>query len=224
MIIAEIGQNFLGLMDLATDLIRLAKDNGADLVKLQLYDHKKLYGDKDIPNVELSFEQAKGLFEYGREIGIEVFFSVFDVERVRWCEEIGVGRYKLACGFVNTRTGKNYDVGKAIMQTGKELVMSFSRVPDINLPTYLPLKRLYCVPKYPAYISDVNFEAIDLLDGFSDHTIGLDCAKIALARGAQIIEKHFCIAHDMGVDAKWSMDASELRELKRWEMVCKQVL
>ena len=61
--------------------------------------------------------------------------------------------------------------------------------------------------------------------GFSDHTIGLDAAKIALARGAQIIEKHFLLEHEPDFpDEAWSMDVEGLRDLVRWEKVCKEVL
>ena len=97
-----------------------------------------------------------------------------------------------------------------------------------------PVDYLYCIAEYPAdicglEISDVYFEEgrdgeYKEFSGFSDHTIGLDCAKIALARGAEIIEKHFCIDHQTGIDAEWSMDLSELRELKRWHDLCREVL
>jgi len=63
-----------------------------------------------------------------------------------------------------------------------------------------------------------------ILQGFSDHTIGLDAAKIALARGAHIIERHFAIDHQTGVDAEWSMTPSELKELKRFETIVKGAL
>ena len=87
-IIAEVGQNHCGDIELAKDLIELAKLGGADLVKFQLYDHKVLYKDHpEIPQVDLTFNQAQLFFDYGKEVGIEVFFSVFDVERVEWCEK-----------------------------------------------------------------------------------------------------------------------------------------
>ena len=212
MIIAEIGQNFLGLMDLATDLIRLAKDNGADLAKFQLYDHKKLYGDKDIPNVELSFEQAKGLFEYGKQVGIEVFFSVFDVERVKWCEEIGVKRYKIA-SLLDDDTVIN-----AVKATGRDIIESTAS--GRRFP--YPHKALYCPSGYPQ--TNIDLRNLRWADGFSDHTLNLTASKVAISRGAQIIEKHFAIDHETGIDAKWSMTPDELRELKRWADVCKQVL
>ena len=216
-------------MDLAKRLIREAKLGQGDLAKFQLYDHTKLYGNNpNIPNVELTFEQAKMLFEYGKECGIEVFFSVFDTERVRWCEEIGVNRYKLA----STRLTK--ELFYAVVDTNKPIIQSlpFGRCePDVLSWLHRPYKcvYLYCIPCYPTPLSDLHFEGIrwgknDMYQGYSDHTIGLWAAKVALARGAEIIEKHFSLSYNIGIDGKWSMTPEDLKELKRWESVCRQCL
>ena len=241
MIIAEIGQNHCGDMALAKKLIELAKEYRADLVKFQLYDHNQLYKEHpEIPDVALSFDQAKMLFDYGTEIGIEVFFSVFDVERVKWCEEIGVKRYKIACGMSDIPTME------AIAKTGKPVIMSMNDDTDGGYhcgSTKAQVDYLYCVSKYPTQLSDLHFESGlfedtgDTLgssdgrgeyhreyDGLSDHSIGLDACKIALARGASIIEKHFAIDHKTGIDAKWSMTPDELKELVRFKNVVSEVL
>jgi len=231
MIICEIGQNHMGDMELAKQLIYSAKLNGGDLCKFQLYDHNMLYGDKSqIPNVELSKEQAFEVFNYGKEIGIEVFFSVFDIERVKWCEEMGVKRYKVA-----TSQNQNRKLLEAISDTLKEYLISNDSLNLVlpKLPEYGgQAKRLYCIASYPTTFKQLNFRNVAFdkkqsycyFDGFSDHTIGLDAAKIALARGATIIEKHFCIDNQMGVDAEWSMTPEELRELKKWEGICHGLL
>lgn len=221
MIVAEIGQNWCGDEMLALELIGLAKANGADLVKFQLYDSKKLYGEYQ--NTELSFEQTKWLFNYGEELGIEVFFSVFDIERVKWCEEIGVKRYKIA------HSQRFNEVLIAILPIDKPVIISADADRCHGSMGRGWVSTLYCVPKYPTEFKDLEFTQYenifdDLFDGFSDHTIGLDASKIALARGAEIIEKHFCIDHNTGVDAPWSMNPEELKELKRWETVCKEAL
>jgi len=207
MLIAEIGQNFLGDIKLAKWLIQLAQANGADLAKFQLYDSKKLYGEYQ--DTELTKGQALELFNYGKEVGIEVFFSVFDTERVKWCEEIGVARYKVAYWM---RDKKTLD---AILNTGRPVIASgdLDYMPDCwNL--------LYCVSEYPAKTVDFRSIDFDIFSGFSDHTIGLDTAKIAIARGARIIEKHLAINHQDGVDAEWSMTPGELRGLRRFYEYC----
>lgn len=211
MIVAECSQNFTNLAE-AKELVRYAKFGGADLAKAQLFDSAKLYKEKS--PAELSFGDAKALFEYGEKIGIEVFFSVFDTERVKWCEEIGVRRYKIA---YSQRDNKK--LIEKLLHTNKCLMASVDKA-DCYVRGAADIF-LYCVPHYPAPIGAIDFSALLHFQAFSDHTIGLDAAKKALARGAEIIEKHFAIDHKTGVDAQWSMIPSELKELKEWEQVCK---
>ncbi len=214
-IVAEIAQNHLGIMGLARNLITSAKKNGADLCKLQLYDHQKLYADEpNIPDSSLSFNQAQELFLYGASIGMEVFFSVFDTERVEWCERIGVKRYKVAF----TSRFDN-ELINAIGKTKKKWFVSANVWRDFAKAPYYP-DMLFCVPKYPALPDDIRFPNFIVEAGFSDHTVGVDCAKIAIAKGARVLEKHFALDHKTGVDAGWSMDAKELKELRRFADLC----
>lgn len=215
-------------MKLARELISKAKEFNGDLVKFQLYDHNKLYKDHpEIQNVELTFDQAEMLFNFGIEVGIEVFFSVFDVERVQWCEKIGVRRYKIGYS-----QNQNDALVNVVHQTGKEIFVSAGlNIAQYDNPRMLwafsgAIIFLYCIAKYPTSLAELHLGKVDWRRcwGFSDHVIGIDAAKVALARGATIIEKHFAIDHETGVDAKWSMDANELKELKRWEDVVRRVL
>lgn len=225
MIIAEIGQNHCGDMILAKHLIELAKSNGADLIKFQLYNHNQLYANHpEVPNVELSKSQAFELFNYGKRAGIEVFFSVFDVERVQWCEELGVHRFKVACSQSTDKRLLGYLKGteSPVIVSMDSLIFSSPEISGCNW------HYLFCVSKYPAEVKDYlcyNSSAYRCYyEGISDHTIGIDTAKIALARGAEIIEKHFCIDHQTGIDAAWSMTPDELKELKRWQTIVHQIL
>ena len=79
---------------------------------------------------------------------------------------------------------------------------------------------LYCISKYPTELSDLNFKDIDFskYDGFSDHTVGIAAAQIALARGAKIIEKHFTLDKNMyGPDHIGSMTPHELSDLTKFK-------
>jgi sialic acid synthase SpsE len=199
LLIAEIGQNHQGNMTLATHLIDEAKKNGAGLCKFQLYDSTVLYGHKQ--DTELSKQQAVDLFQYGKEIDFEVFFSVFDIERVKWCEEMGVTRYKVAYSQRN-----NTELIDCLVETGKPIWVS-----GVNF---------YCIPKYPTELNDLHFNNVDFINqwhGYSDHTIGLHAAKIAIARGCPVVEKHFAIDHKTGVDALWSANPAQLAVLSVWE-------
>ncbi len=218
-IIAEIGQNHCGDMTSAEYLIRRAKMDGADLVKFQLYDSEVLYGKKQ--NTELTLDQAKHLFDYGREKGIEVFFSAFDKERVDWCRKIGVHRLKIASSKANDTEFIEYAACGDM-----PIIISIYGTP-YKLPDWIhTYKWLFCVPHYPTELMELHFNNVSFgyIEGFSDHTVGLDAAMIALSRGAQIIEKHFAIDHKTGVDSPWSMTPSELRQLRSFADSVKEAL
>ena len=208
-------------------MIKSAKRNGAGLVKFQLFDASK---ERESPYFnwlnthELTFGQAKMLFDYGQEVGLEVFFSVFEAKYVEWCERIGVKRYKVASAWARVPL----EVGD-IISTGKPIIMSIldETVPNISEQQLESMEGrsswLYCPAGYPQEVIEVPyFHQRDCpYDGYSDHTIGLDIAKLALARGAQIIEKHFVMEPFMDVpDAEWSMTPEELLELAEWEKLC----
>ena len=225
MLIAELGINHSGNMELAKRMIRAAKEGGADLVKAQLYNAED---DKGKPHYEaakqaqLTFDQAKELFEYARSIGIEMFFSVFGVEYVQWCEAIGVKRYKIAAC-----QALEFQLQATILETDKPIIWSVPRgiLTQHDGLKYPPrIRYLYCILDYPTPLEHILLPDFSKVDGWSDHTIGMDCAKIALARGARIIEKHFCLDKSTCYEGLWSMEPDELRELKRWEKICQKVI
>lgn len=207
-------------MELARRMIKVAKECGAGSVKFQLYnaedDRGKSYYDI-VKQSELTFDQAKMLFGYGAEIGIEVFFSVFGVQYVEWCERIGVGRYKIACHY------RDKAVINALLDIKKPVYISV----DESVKSQTPMEWfwLWCVSEYPAIVKGMSRTPFPYYTGFSDHSIGIEVTKIALARGAQIIEKHFTLDRSLpGPDQAWSMEPDELRELVRWDKVCQEVL
>jgi N-acetylneuraminate synthase len=80
---------------------------------------------------------------------------------------------------------------------------------------------LHCTTEYPAPYAEVNLLAMDTLReafklpvGYSDHTLGIHISLAAVARGAQVIEKHFTLdRHLPGPDHKASLEPGELKEL-----------
>lgn len=220
MIVAECAQNYRSMID-AKLLIHLAQINGADLAKFQLFDSMKLYGQ---PNkYELSREDAETLFDYGQTVHMDVFFSIFDTERIKWCEEMGVGWYKIPY-----RMNGDKEIASAVAQTSKTVMVSTDNTSPAIVNYTNNYILLYCIPRFdsvtPSNIDVLDFKGIpnDYL-GFSDHTIGLGAAKRAISMGAVIIEKHFALNHKSGRDAKWAMSPNQLWELKQWQMQCQGV-
>lgn len=219
-IIAEIGQNHNGDMDLAFELIAEAKRNGADAAKFQLYDAAALFPRENNPwyeynlSTELSRDDTARLAERCSRMGIEFLASVFDAERVDWLEELGVRRYKIA-----SRSIRDQGLIGRLCRTGKPLLVSLGMwdKPEFpSIPSGAPVSFLYCVSQYPTPLERLHLGQVDFTRyaGLSDHTVGISAAQAALARGAGIIEKHFTLDRNMhGPDHVCSMTPGELAGL-----------
>ncbi len=224
-VIAEIGINHNGNIDLAHELIRQAAIAGADIAKFQFYDPYKIFGpDGSHPNpealaqaltVQFGREQAERLKGWCDEEGIEFMASVFDLERFEWTRELGVARHKIA-----SRAVQNAELCQRILDTGQEAFVSLGFWEGDDVPFDAPNARyLYCVPKYPTEYGDLHLPqsfADSMYAGFSDHTIGIEAALVAVGRGARILEKHFTLNKGLpGPDHVCSATPQELTELCR---------
>lgn len=217
-LIFEIGHNFHGNIRFAKKMLDAVKECGGTIAKLQLYDVTKLGlrpQESDVyPELEMgqiNFEEFIVLKKYANSIGIELFASAFDVDRVRWCEVAGVKRHKLA-----SRSIYDTELIKAMEATGKPIIASLGMVKDGKLPDMKNTTYLYCVADYPATINPDLFplDFTGTEKGFSDHTIGIEWAKEAIRRGATIIEKHFTLDKRLpGCDQAGSADPKEMKEL-----------
>lgn len=219
LVIAEIGLNHNGDMNLAKCLIDEARAAGADIAKFQFFDASK-YFPPDFEwmdacmKARLSLEQATMLRDYCDQVGIEFFASAFDLEGLGWCTQLEVKRLKLASRCIEQR-----DLIDAMSATGKDMIVSLGMWDSPEFPRISTTGRvdfLYCVAKYPTPMSDIDFSRVDFskYGGFSDHTLGIDAASVAIARGAGIIEKHFTLSKRMyGPDHECSMEPPELRQL-----------
>lgn len=222
-IIAEIGQNHNGDMDLARRLIAEAKAAGASTAKFQVYDARALFPKEGNEwfdyncRSELSRADVEMLAAECDRVGIEFMASVFDVQRVAWLEDVGMRRYKIA-----SRSVRETALIEAIAGTGKRMIVSLGMWDDPTFPRIGAaggVDYLYCISKYPTELSDLHFSKVDFTRyaGFSDHTIGIDASIIALSRGARIIEKHFTLDKDMyGPDHRGSMTPAELLALSQF--------
>lgn len=234
-IIAEIGINHNGSMAMAKELIRQAALCGADVAKFQAYSVDALFGpDGEDPNPEIHagvkpLEFNKAQFEelkaHCDEEGIEFMCSVFDEERLQWMEDLGVKRHKIA-----SRTSKlTRDLAAKIVATGKECFMSLGFGAQPLEGTHPNVKYLYCVASYPTMYSQLELPkdfSASMFNGFSDHSLGPEASLVAIARGAQTIEKHFTLNKGLpGFDHVCSMTPDELKDLvfyaRRMEKVLK---
>lgn len=218
-IIAEIGFNHNGNVDYIPELIRQAAMGGADYAKFQLYDSQKLFGDDSRKQNEFTFEAVQAIKETCDYYGIEFFASVFDEERLEWCEKLGVKLYKIASRTLK----KDHELCKEIIETGKPVLASLGMVNvDENIPFIEcdNVNYFNCVSRYPtniAWLNAGNFYFDDKRIGWSDHCYGILACLYAIAQGAQYIEKHFTLSKTMsGHDHIGSMDLNELKVLNEY--------
>lgn len=188
--IAEIGLNHNGNFDLAYELMRQAKLAGADIAKFQLgWRHKPEEINHITPEI---LAQLKRWSEY---LEIELMFSIFTLEAYNLIKPFNLTRYKIA-----SRTVKDCpELVRLIVSEEKPTIISLGMWEGPALPcdTAPNVSYLWCRSKYPCEPWDLvglpkEFNG-STYHGYSDHTIGIDSALLAIARGATIIEKHFTL-------------------------------
>ena len=229
-IVAEVGINHNGDLNLARQLLEKAKESGADAVKLQTYlTEKRVPKDSPIFDLlkkcELSYEEQKELFSMGHDLGLSVFSTPFDDEAVDFLDQVGVPILKVASFDI-----VNKKLLTRMAATGRPVIMSRGMATREELESALSIfdhqgtqsAILHCVSAYPVKSeSDLNLSTIRYLKehyqrpvGLSDHTLGIEAPVWAVAAGAQIIEKHFTLSTNMeGPDHAISADPATLEKM-----------
>lgn len=224
-IISEIGINYNADFRKIEEMVRQSAFGGADFAKFQLYSSQRVFGDDSRKHNELTFEQTKEISEICKFYEIEFFASVFDSERLAWCNEIGVKYFKIASRTVV----KEPELCEEIISQGKTTYISLGFWNHYNSDgsvSKLPYDRkkhknihyLHCISKYPTASRDYkSFVYDENVIGLSDHSYGISFMLLNLSRGAEIIEKHFTLSKSLeGNDHIGSMDLDELINLRKY--------
>ncbi|HEY9480129.1 MAG TPA: N-acetylneuraminate synthase family protein [Gemmatimonadaceae bacterium] len=242
-IIAEIGANHNGDMELCRRIIDAAVESGADAVKFQSWTKSSLiskgeyarntrYTAANAPTLEqaveqyqLSSDQHGDISAYARERGITFFSSCFAPEEIDLLESLDVPAYKIASMDVNHLPLLEYVASThkpIILSTGMATLGEVERALDVlSRAGSGPVALLHCVSIYPAPPEGINLRTMetwrnsfDVPVGYSDHTLGTAVPLGAVALGACAIEKHFTLDKTLdGWDHAISADPAELREL-----------
>lgn len=226
-VIAEIGHNHQGSVEICKQMIKAAKDAGADAVKLQKRNNKTLFTEeaynKSYENensfgktygehreaLEFDKEQYLEVIEYAKQIGIILFATPFDIESVDFLEELDIPCYKIASAMVD-----DIPLIKRVAQTSKPVFLStgastnsdIDYVYKILKDAETPLCLMHCVSAYPM----VNYEEANLLCiktmkdrypdaiiGLSSHDNGIVLPVASYVLGARVVEKHFTLNRAM---------------------------
>lgn len=243
-IIAEMSGNHAGSYERALEIVHAAKEAGADCIKIQTYtpdtmtidcNNKyfnitsgtwkgenlySLYGKAYTP-----WEWQQGLAQEAQKVGIDFLSTPFDVTSVDFLENIGVDFYKIASFELVDVPLIKYVASKGkpmIISTGmgsrEEIEEAVLAAKEMGNDQICLLK---CSSAYPAIPQDMNLNTIvDMIEhfhlpiGLSDHSLGNIGAITAIALGACVIEKHFCISREIeNPDASFSMEPEEFRRM-----------
>jgi len=242
-VIAEIGHNHMGSVDVCKSLIYEAAIAGADAVKLQKrnnetlftdelfnqpYKNKNSYGDTyglHRVALELKGAQYQELIKYAKRLRITLFATPFDELSLDFLEALNMPFYKIQSADVD-----NLYLIDQIASTGKPIIMSTGGADESQIEDAAeliakrgnPLAILHCVSRYPARSKNMNLNIIPHLKhkyseeiiGFSSHYDGILASAGAYMMGAQIIEQHFTLSHtNKGTDHAMSLQPEGLKKL-----------
>ncbi|HSQ27504.1 MAG TPA: N-acetylneuraminate synthase family protein [Anaerolineales bacterium] len=250
-IIAEIGVNHNGFLDLAIKLIDVAIDAGADAVKFQKRDLNELYAKKYLENanagektlryllpilqqVELPDEAYYDIVDYCKKQNITFLCSAFDTKSADFLDSLGVPAYKVASADIT-----NLPLLDHLVKKGKPLILStgMSRMEEVEITVDFLKQRkakfalLHCNSTYPAAFEDINLRFMHKLEkfgvpvGYSGHERGIAVSTVASAIGASIIERHLTLDRTMdGPDHAASLEPQGFKKMVRDIHQMKQAL
>ncbi len=245
-IIAELSANHNGDINRAIKIMTLAKEAGADAIKLQTYTPDTITMNCDSDEFQINgglwdgqtlyqlyksaympWEWHIPLFKKAEELGITIFSSPFDFTAIDFLEELNAPAYKVASFEI-----VDLPLIKRIAQTKKPMIISTGMANEDEILEAINTARengceelivLHCVSSYPAPADQYNLRTIsdisrkfNVLSGLSDHTIDNATAVASVALGACLIEKHVTLDRNGG-----GADDSFSLEPKELQLLCK---
>lgn len=241
-IIAELGSNHMGRIDVALQMIRAAHEAGADAVKLQARDNRRLFTKAayDAPyhsehahaptygahrdKLELNEEGLRLCRSAAGDLGLAFICTPFEEHSAELLARIGVDAFKIASSHLKD-TPLILRVARygtpMIVSTGGGRLRDITRAVDLLEDSGAPYAILHCTSLYPTSDEDLHLDVIphlrkvfDCVVGFSSHHSGLEPCIIAATLGARIIEAHFTLNRGWpGTDHGFSLEPQGLRKL-----------
>ena len=221
-VIAEIGNNHNGSVELALEMVNAAHEAGANCVKFQMRNMFSVYRKKSLSKqgedlgteyvldllerFQLSQHEHKQVAEYCDQKGILYMCTPWDSESVVALEALAVQAYKVASADLT-----NLPLIERLIATKKPLILStgMSSVEEIQITTNFLNSRdaefalLHCNSTYPAPFHDINLNWIKKLKeihpliGYSGHERGIAVTLAAVGLGAKVVERHFTFDRSM---------------------------
>jgi N-acetylneuraminate synthase len=239
-VIAEIGINHNGDIDLAKKLINVASGAGCDAVKFQkrtidvVYSPEELAKPRESPfgmtngdlkrGLEFEIEEYREIDRYCREVKIDWFASCWDEASVDFVAQFPVPCFKVASASLTDDNLLRHTrkVGKPILlSTGMSTIKEIDHAVEVLGKQNLII--LHACSTYPAYYEELNLHVIDVLRdrygvpvGYSGHETGLPSSVAAAVLGACMIERHVTLDRSMwGSDHAASLEPNGITRLVR---------
>jgi len=240
-IVAEIGINHNGDLDIAKQLIDVAKAANCDAVKFQKRNPEKCVPDdmKDVKKetpwgiltyveyrykVEFGFQEYTEIKKYCADRNIHLFCSVWDEESVDFMKQFNPVCYKIPSAGLTDK-----DILRRVKQTGKPIILStgmstWEQIKDaVQFLGTDNLMILHSTSTYPCKVEELNLKMIGTLRkefdcpiGYSGHEVGLQTSYAAIMLGACILERHITLDRAMwGSDQSASIEPTGLMRLVR---------
>ncbi len=246
-IIAEIGINHNGSLDLARKLIDDAVDTGCDAVKFQKRDIETVYSKEilDQPRespwgktqrdqkqgLEFSIEEYRDIDIYCKEKGIDWFASSWDNK-----SQIEMRQFKFKFNKIASAMATNLEFVELVASekiptfasTGMTEIKDIEKLVDIFQKHSCELMLMHTVSTYPSLESDLNLNCINMLKkkfklpiGYSGHEVSVSPSIVAASLGAAAIERHITLDRSMyGSDQSASLQKEGFRQLTT---VCRKI-
>lgn len=240
-IIAEAGVNHDGSIYKAYKLCKIAKNSGATYVKFQIFDvneqiskfaktanyQKKNTQKKNMIDMakkyNLSLSDHLKIKNYCKKIKIKYLASCFDKNSAKFYKKfLNKKEIKIGSGEITNFPLLKYIANEfqtVILSTGMSNLNEIKKAVKILTKKNNKLYVLHCNSMYPIKLENVNLntirylkEELNLKIGFSDHTLEIETGKLAVALGANILEKHITYSNNsFGPDHKMSLNPNNFK-------------
>lgn len=244
-VIAEIGHNHQGSLDKAIELLKMAKECGADAAKFQKrdnislytralynqpYDHEnsfgKTYGEHR-EALEFGADEYRELLKQAKKIGITIFATAFDFKSADLLQKLDMPALKIASGDLTNTPLLEYVASfkkPMLVSTGGGTTEDVQRAYDTVMPLNPHLCLMQATCSYPCSFEEMNLNAIkiyrekfpDIVVGLSAHDSGIAMVVVGYILGARVVEKHVTLNRAMkGTDHAFSLERPGLTRVVR---------
>lgn len=239
-VIAEIGINHNGDINIAKQLIDVAKESGADAVKFQKRDINLVYSKELLDSyrespwgntqrqqkegLEFSKEEYEEINSYCNSKGIEWFASAWDLNSLKFLDNFNCQYAKVASAMIVDKTFLNEVASRGKYTFISTALSSMDIIKDaveIFRSKNCPFELMHCVGTYPMKDENANLKCIQTLRdafnckvGYSGHEVGLSISYAAAALGATSIERHITLSRAMyGSDQAASVEPPAFKQM-----------